>query len=1029
MCFRVFTIVILLLNSMVLFCQTIEEKDFTRYTFQQGLSDNYISGITQDSSGFMWIATRRGLNRFDGKQFRHFFQNDKYNPIPDNSVYSITQIKNQELAIATNDGAQIISAKTLKQLNLNIADDVKLRYWSNSCMYINNDAAGNYGVSTKTGFYIFSSAGKLIKRYDQFTRKDIGEWMLFGEEVYCLPDGNLVQVNKKGLLLYNRQTQQFSNATTKYPGLAEVEKKINNLFFFITDSEFIHINVETNSFDLVNLQKGKLASFPSCIPLHANVNWMSTGSRINDTTWAINCQTKGFFLITLNPKTRYFSCSPQRYFADKFCTVIFTDKTNNLWIGTNEGLYKQNAGLRLVETFKLLNEKPDNHITALKVFKDKIIAGTINKEIHIFNKYTKQLIRSIQLPVHPILTNNTRMFHVYSSDTLWIGTNSGFFWLHLQNFSLGRFEINKDIPLPFIYLFFEDKNKNSWVSDNQMNSIYYHDSKTNSFVLIDNKSYPLFRTNVTSIAEDKSGNIWIGGDAIVRWNPVTQNIDTLIEHLSTQRNFKKGYHIMADSKGDIWAKVNDDGLARLTGNSIHIRPGDLFTGNSFYMMPALFNDRIFLYTPKGAGYFDIRSFKTILFTESDGIPHGPATSSFFTEDPSDGSVWFAVKNTICKLPVLTSSNNLKPPAINITAISILNDTLLNYPPNRIILNHTQGDINIYYSAINFTDPDNMQFSYRIKNKRDSMWIDAEDRQNILLTNISPGNYKVEIRVAAYDNKWPEQIKELEIEMKPPFWNTGFFYAAIIFVIATFVWLLHKYRIRQIKQREGLDKLIAQTEMKALQSQMNPHFIFNSLNSIKAMILNNNNTEASRYLSKFAHLMRLTLSQSDHPFVTLKNTIEYLERYIEMEHIRNEIFTYSISVDNSIDMDKVYLHPMLIQPLIENAIWHGTDEVHNNLHIAIEFKPEGDMLVCTVDDNGIGVERSLQQKEHSLNNHNSLGIKNIKNRIALLNEKYDLESSLTIIDKSANAEKKSGTLAILKLSVKNQLYETHQNHLD
>ncbi|HEX7846781.1 MAG TPA: histidine kinase [Chitinophagaceae bacterium] len=1000
----------LLLISIHLFSQSIDEKDFIHYGLRQGLSDNYVSGIAQDSNGYVWIATRRGLNRFDGKTFKQFLQTDKYNSIPDNSIYSMKMLNNYDLALATNDGAQIISTKTLEQLNLNIADDDKLRYWSNTCMYIMNDADGNYGVSTKTGFYIFSSSGQLKKRYDRFTRKDIGAWMTFGWKVFRLPDDNMLQLNQRGVLLYDRKKNLLSDASVKYP-IFNVMKQ-NNLFFFISRSEIIHMNIETNSFDLVDLDKGTLTAFPSCVDLIHTIGWQSNPSKINDSTWAINGKSKGFFLLTINNLKKTVSCSPKLYFADKFCTMIFTDRNDNLWIGTNEGLYKQNSHPTFVETFAL----PGKVVSGLHILNDRIFVGTDKKEILVIDKYSKKLIRSVQLPVIPVLSNFIRTFHQVHPDTMWVGTTAGLYWLNLRNYSTGLIELNKGGSPSNIFLFFGDKKNNIWISNNEMSSIYYHDATKNSFVHIDSTAHPLFKTNIESFAEDKAGNIWIGGDAIVRWNATLQKIDTLIERLQTQRNFKKGYHVMADSKGDIWSTAGDDGLAKLTGNPMHLRPNNLTQEKSSFMLPALFRDKIYVYTAKGAGYFDIATLKSIAFTENDGIPPGMVSTSFFVEDATDGSVWFAINNSICKIPVHTSVSNIKPPLLDITALSILNDTILNYPSPKISLDHTQGDINIFYSAINYNDPENMQFFYRIKNMKDSSWIDAGDQQNILLTNISPGNYKIELKVAAYDNKWPEQIKEFEIRIRPPFWRTPLFYISVAIILATIAWLLYRYRIKQIKQKANIDKQLAQTEMKALHAQMNPHFIFNCLNSIREMILNNENEQASLYLSKFARLIRITLNHSAKQFVSLDDTIDYLHRYIEMESIRTNSFEYHIETDENLESDEVFLPPMLIQPFIENAIWHGALP-GTRMHLWIRFKKHDQKLICEIEDDGIGIEASLKNKGHTATDQ-SVGISNARQRIDVLNEKYNLESSLDVKDKSSiTGSTQTGTIVTLLLPIK------------
>jgi LytS/YehU family sensor histidine kinase len=238
--------------------------------------------------------------------------------------------------------------------------------------------------------------------------------------------------------------------------------------------------------------------------------------------------------------------------------------------------------------------------------------------------------------------------------------------------------------------------------------------------------------------------------------------------------------------------------------------------------------------------------------------------------------------------------------------------------------------------------------------------------------------------------------------------------SVAVLLATFFIYRYRRRLRLIHQKANIDKLIAQTQMKALHAQMNPHFVFNSLNSIREMILNNENKEASHFLSKFAQMMRMTLDQSVKSFVTLRSTMEYLERYMEMEQIRNEHFTCRILADEELDLNEILLPPMLIQPFIENAIWHGTGGIKKDIDINIDFIREGEQMVCIIDDNGIGINQSLDSKTNNIQTHSSVGIANIRNRIQLLNEKYGLTCSLEITDKSHLPGNGNGTRVTIRL---------------
>jgi LytS/YehU family sensor histidine kinase len=186
-----------------------------------------------------------------------------------------------------------------------------------------------------------------------------------------------------------------------------------------------------------------------------------------------------------------------------------------------------------------------------------------------------------------------------------------------------------------------------------------------------------------------------------------------------------------------------------------------------------------------------------------------------------------------------------------------------------------------------------------------------------------------------------------------------------FIIGRIDHLVCKKKDPVIRREATLKQKITETEMMALRAQMNPHFIFNSLNSIREMILHNENKEASHFLSKFAQLIRMTLNQSGQPFISLRNTIDYLHRYVEMEQVRNAEFTCRILADDELDPDETVLPPMLIQPFIENAIWHGTTGNNKSININIDFKKEDEQLICIIDDNGIGIDRSLKMKtEHT-----------------------------------------------------------------
>lgn len=199
-----------------------------------------------------------------------------------------------------------------------------------------------------------------------------------------------------------------------------------------------------------------------------------------------------------------------------------------------------------------------------------------------------------------------------------------------------------------------------------------------------------------------------------------------------------------------------------------------------------------------------------------------------------------------------------------------------------------------------------------------------------------------------------------------------------------------------KRQAEFNAKVSDTELKALRAQMNPHFIFNSLNSINDFISKNDVESASNYLTKFAKIMRQTLENSMQNDIPLEEDLKMLELYLQVESMRlNNKFTYAINVENTIDLENTLVPPLILQPFIENSIWHGLSNKASDGHIDISIKKEDNMLVCTVDDNGVG--RTLKPEVDSTGNK-SHGIRITKSRIDILNKKKHANGSLRMIDK-------------------------------
>lgn len=210
--------------------------------------------------------------------------------------------------------------------------------------------------------------------------------------------------------------------------------------------------------------------------------------------------------------------------------------------------------------------------------------------------------------------------------------------------------------------------------------------------------------------------------------------------------------------------------------------------------------------------------------------------------------------------------------------------------------------------------------------------------------------------------------------------------------------------------------LTELEMKALQAQINPHFIFNCMNSINEMILDGDNPNASKYLTKFSKLIRLILENAETTEVSLKNEVDLLEAYIQLEALRFKgNIRHDINIKNNIDIDNTYLPSMVLQPFVENAIWHGLlhKKETENGQINISIEQQDEQLVCTIEDNGVGRQKAFELQQKSVWKSKSLGLKITEERLKLLSKELQRQL-IRIIDLKDPSGQAIGTRVIVNI---------------
>jgi len=233
-------------------------------------------------------------------------------------------------------------------------------------------------------------------------------------------------------------------------------------------------------------------------------------------------------------------------------------------------------------------------------------------------------------------------------------------------------------------------------------------------------------------------------------------------------------------------------------------------------------------------------------------------------------------------------------------------------------------------------------------------------------------------------------------------------------------LEHELAIQKLdseKTKVQLQHEASEMEMQALRAQMNPHFIFNSLNSINRFILQNNKTQASEYLTKFSKLVRMILQNSQASLITLESELESLQLYLELEALRfDHHFDFKISVENDLDVSAIKVAPLIIQPYAENAIWHGLMNKEEKGHLEIKIYQEQQILCCKITDDGIGRKRAAELKSKSGTGHKSVGMKITASRIEMMQQTNQIDTHIQITDLVLPDGTAGGTEVLLKMPI-------------
>ena len=335
------------------------------------------------------------------------------------------------------------------------------------------------------------------------------------------------------------------------------------------------------------------------------------------------------------------------------------------------------------------------------------------------------------------------------------------------------------------------------------------------------------------------------------------------------------------------------------------------------------------------------------------------------------------------------------------------------------LDPDQNNISIYYHTLNYNNPDADHYYYKLDGI-DKDWIGPSDKKYVVYPYLNSGKYRFLVKSRNELSGMETQVAEFKFVILTPWYEQIWFYIFLVFFVITSFILFYNIRLRNMRKKEegkrNIMQKISELETKALQAQMNPHFLFNSINSIQSYILDNDVDEALTYLNSFSKIIRMTLEFVDKKFVSLSDVLDYLQHYVDLENMRfDELFDYLVVIDNQIDPETTLIPPMLLQTLIENSIKHGIRNLKHRGTIKLEIvKIDNESFKCIIEDNGVGRLKSSQINKDQNINKESLGLKIIKERLDILNNGKESPYKMEIIDLYSDTGVSVGTRVELTL---------------
>lgn len=955
-----FCLIILLISHFFLKAQ---QPTFKNYTNVDGLPSNEIYMILQDHNGYMWMATNYGVSRFDGYRFENFTTTDG---LTDNTVYELYEdFKGRIWFITSNLKLSYFENNKIHAYKFNnkIAETLEwIPYIENRCFYIDSLENLYFSVFEK-GIFVISKEGKIEKLSDELIKNKILALLPISQEKYLLhrmtsvSDSIYYKINNRWNSILNQETGKLNY--------------VNSFVCFINDKKIYF--AQDKAIYIISDTITEHFILPDFI--------ISLDEDISGNIW-IGLRNNGALCF----KNGDLKNSPFLHvLKGKPVTKIFSDNEGGLWFTTTTN------GVYYTPSLSILNYTTDEGLVSNQI---KNISNSNGNELfvctenHYYNIIKNGQVRRVS---ENISKDERVMFVLSKFNKRWIGTNKQ---LYVNENGITKSIIEKaKIP---------QDNKAKILN---ATSVFPVDSNL-TYVSYMSKICKILKNEVTSYTSlfSLSGftNVCSTGDGKLFFGSkigpgvITNDKMKMLFEDFPELKIKNCFIMFNNDDNSLWIATKDNGIYILKENKV--KKIDVHDGLSSNYVKHLFINKNQIWASTNTGINLIfkenpedTAYKIKIINSSLGLISNEINMISLSGEniyaATDNGLSFFNPNEINYV-----FNNKK--SVIISRIQINEkDTLLNKSYN---LPYNIASIIISYKYLSFQNAGKHSYLYRLKGLSDKWQLTKSTE--IRYTTLPPGEYIFEIRHISPDNVPSENIERITFVINNPFWETWWFISLILLLFLFTLYAIYKYRISIITRQNKLKFQLIEYQSKALSSQINPHFIFNSLNSIQLYVLNNDIVKSNKYLTKFSKLMRSVLDNSQESSISLENEINTLTNYIEIEQMRfDNKFEYEIKTDPKLDVKNIKIPTLLIQPFVENSIWHGFMNKEGKGYLTIHLIDNYSTLICIIQDNGIGRKKSAEINVKKSKTHKSLGAQITQERINLLNIQFKNKLEIVTTD--------------------------------